>query len=78
MARTNIFLLYLSAVQVEARVPSYALQQENDEGDSHNELMGPANTADGDAMVSPPDDADLGGPFVDPSEESLNSCETMI
>jgi hypothetical protein len=74
VARTNIFLLYLSAVQVEARVPSYALQQENDEGDSHNELMGPANTA----MVSPPDDADLGGRFVDPSEESLNSCETMI
>ncbi|KAJ7076784.1 hypothetical protein C8R44DRAFT_896501 [Mycena epipterygia] len=59
--------------EVEARVPSYALQQENDEGDSHNELMGPANTADDDAMVSPPDDADLGGPFVDPISLSAPS-----
>ncbi|KAJ7467283.1 hypothetical protein B0H11DRAFT_2284421 [Mycena galericulata] len=60
--------IWMAPPEVEA----YALQ-ENDEGDSHNELMGPANTADGDAMVSPPDDADLGGPFVDPISLSAPS-----
>ncbi|KAJ7784899.1 hypothetical protein DFH07DRAFT_975231 [Mycena maculata] len=65
--------IWMAPPEVEGCVPSYILQQENDEGDSHNELMGPANTADGDAMVSPPDDADLGGPFVDPSSLSAPS-----
>ncbi|KAJ7506416.1 hypothetical protein B0H11DRAFT_2272207 [Mycena galericulata] len=65
---------WMAPPEVEARVPSYALAlQENDEGDSHNELMGPANSADGDAMVSPPDNADLGGPFVDPISPSAPS-----
>ncbi|KAJ7092184.1 hypothetical protein C8R44DRAFT_750298 [Mycena epipterygia] len=40
---------------------------------TNNELMGPANIADDDAMVSPPDDADLGGPFVDPISLSAPS-----
>ncbi|KAJ7766537.1 hypothetical protein DFH07DRAFT_769799 [Mycena maculata] len=65
--------IWMALPEVEARVPSYALQQDNDEGDSHNELMGPANTANGDTMVSPPDDADLGGPFVDPISPSAPS-----
>ncbi|KAJ7753275.1 hypothetical protein B0H16DRAFT_1723309 [Mycena metata] len=54
------------------------IRMDSPEGAFQNELTGLANTADDDDMVISLDDADLGVPSVNPSEESLNSCETTI
>ncbi|KAJ7032341.1 hypothetical protein C8F04DRAFT_1235480 [Mycena alexandri] len=58
----------------EAPIPSDVLQRENvDEGTSQDELTGPANAPDDDAMAIYSEDAELGVPSLDPIAPSAPS-----